>query len=208
LIYLIRVILHDAVEIPKLAPASEVANVIVSNNTVTTECAAPIAAILFEFDGAVSPTLLTDMEMVHNDNKVLVWSRDGNSFTNAEILSFTGDAELASVTAVDYDTRELKTSITAKVAPAAFTLHQAYPNPFNPYTNLRFVLPEAMRYSLKIYNVAGQLVRSYESVGSAGLNAVAWDGNDNSGNEVSSGVYFYKLTASSFSATKKMIMLK
>jgi flagellar hook assembly protein FlgD len=73
---------------------------------------------------------------------------------------------------------------------------------------LRFDLPEVMSYSLKIYNVAGQLVRSFDGVGSASLNVVTWDGRDNGGDEVSSGVYFYRLTAGSFSATEKMVMMK
>jgi hypothetical protein len=206
LVYLIRVILHDAVEIPKLTPSSEVANVIVYNGTISTECAAPIGAILFEFDSAVNPTLLADMEMVHKGNKVLVWSSTGGSFTSAEVL--TVDAELVSVSAVDRDSRELNTTITAKVAPTAFALHPAYPNPFNPFVNLSFNLPEAMNYSLNIYNVAGQLVRSYSGVGSQSLNVVTWDGNDKAGNEVSSGIYFYKLTAAGFSATEKMVMMK
>ncbi|MCK4404538.1 MAG: hypothetical protein KAW02_05550 [candidate division Zixibacteria bacterium] len=104
LVYLIRVILHDAVEIPKLAPCSEVAQVIVYNNVITTECASPIGAILFEFDSAVVPTLLaTNMEMVNKNNKVLVWSREGNSIEKtAEVLSFEGDAELVSVTAESF----------------------------------------------------------------------------------------------------------
>jgi hypothetical protein len=206
LVYLIRVILHDAVEIPKLTPSSEVANVIVYNGTISTECAAPIGAILFEFDSAVNPTLLADMEMVHKGNKVLVWSSTGNSFTSAEVL--TADAELVSVSAVDRDSRELATTITAKVAPTAFALHPAYPNPFNPFVNLSFDLPEVMNYSLRVYNVTGQLVRSFEGVGNASLNVVTWDGKDEAGNEVSSGVYFYKLTAGGFSATEKMVMMK
>jgi hypothetical protein len=123
-------------------------------------------------------------------------------------MSFTGEAELVSVSAVDYDTRMLETNITFKAAPATFALHPAYPNPFNPFTNLSFTLPEAVSYRLNVYNVAGQLVRSYESVGTAGLNVVRWDGKDNAGNDVSSGVYFYKLIAGSFSATQKMVMMK
>jgi hypothetical protein len=206
LVYLIRVILHDAVEMPKLTPSSDIANVIVYNGTISTECASPIGAILFEFDSAVNPTLLADMEMVTKDNKVLVWSSAGNTFSNAEVLSV--DAELVSVTAVDRDSRELETTITAKVAPSSFALHAAYPNPFNPFTNLSFNLPEAMSYSLRIYNVAGQLVRTLDGVGSQNLNVVTWDGKDNSGSEVSSGVYFYKLTAAGFSATEKMVMMK
>jgi flagellar hook assembly protein FlgD len=61
---------------------------------------------------------------------------------------------------------------------------------------------------MNIYNVAGQLVRSYEGMGNVGLNLITWDGKDNEGNAVSSGVYFYKLSAGSFTATSKMIMLK
>ena len=208
LMYLIRVILNDAVAIPKLAPSSDVANVIVYNNTITTECASPIGAILFEFDGAVVPTLLADMEMANKDNKVLVWSKNGNTITTVEVLRFAGDAELVSVKAVGYDTRELLTSITAKVAPTAFALNPAYPNPFNPFTNLSFTLPEAVNYSLKIYNVAGQMVRGYEGSGSVGLNVVTWDGKDNAGVDVASGIYFCKLAAGSFSATQKMVMMK
>jgi flagellar hook assembly protein FlgD len=65
-----------------------------------------------------------------------------------------------------------------------------------------------MDFNLKIYNVAGRLVRSYSGVGSQSLNVITWDGKDNSGTEVSSGIYFYKLTAASFSATEKMVMMK
>jgi hypothetical protein len=208
LVYLIRVILHDAVAIPKLTPSDEVANVIVSGRTISIQCAAPVGAILLEFDAAVNPTLLADMEMVNKDNKVLVWSSKGKSFNTAEVLSFEGDAELATATAVDRDSRELSTNITGKVAPLTFALHPAYPNPFNPFTNLSFTLPEDVNYSLKIYNVTGQLVRTYEGMGSVGLNAINWDSKDNAGVEVASGVYFYKLTAADFSATEKMVMMK
>jgi hypothetical protein len=154
----------------------------------------------------VNPTLLADMEMVHKGNKVLVWSSTGMSFTSAQVL--TADAELVSVSAVDRDSRELATTITAKVAPTAFALHPAYPNPFNPFVNLSFNLPEAMNYNFNIYNVAGQLVRSFEGVGSRNLNQITWDGRDHKGDEVSSGVYFFKLTAGGFSATEKMVMMK
>jgi hypothetical protein len=210
LVYLIRVILHDAVEIPKLAP-STVANVIVSNGIITVE-GANVGAILFEFDGAVNPTLLANgMEMVAGTNKVLVYMSPttGQSLDAAsEVISYAGDAKLVSVEAVDRDTRVLTTTITAKVAPTTFALNPAYPNPFNPFTNLSFTLPEAANYSMKIYNVAGQLVRSYDGTGAAGLNVITWNGKDNAGNDVSSGVYFFKLIAGKYSATEKMVMMK
>jgi hypothetical protein len=208
LVYLIRVILHDAVEIPKLAPSSDVASLIVSDGVVTAECASPIGALLFEFTGAVEPTLLAEnMEMLSKDSKVLVWSREGNSIENAQVISFAG-AELVSVAAVDRDSRVLETTITARITPVAFALHAAYPNPFNPFTNLSFSLPEAASYSLNIYNVAGQLVRSYQGAGTVGLNVVLWDGKDNAGVEVASGVYFCRLIAAGNSATAKMVMMK
>jgi hypothetical protein len=210
LIYLIRVIQHDATPFPKLGPSSDIANLIVSDGRITVECASAIGGLLFEFDGKVAPTLLnTDMELLANEGKVLVWSSEGHCINAgaSQILSVSG-ANLTSVMAVDREGRDLATTINAKVTPTTFALHPAYPNPFNPYTNLSFTLPNAVFYSMNIYNVAGQLVKSYEGMGTVGLNVITWDGKDNAGNEVSSGVYFCKFSAGSFSATNKMVMLK
>jgi hypothetical protein len=210
LIYLIRVIQHDATPLPKLGPSSDIANVVVSDGRITVECASAIGGLLFEFDGKVNPTLLnTDMELLSKEGKVLVWSSEGNSINAgaSEILSVTG-AQLVSVIAVDREGRDLATTINAKVTPTTFALHPAYPNPFNPYTNLSFTLPNAVFYSMNIYNVAGQLVKSYEGMGTVGLNVITWDGKNNAGNDVSSGIYFCKFSAGSFSATNKMVMLK
>jgi hypothetical protein len=202
------VILHDAVEIPKLAPSSEIANVIVYNNTISTECAAPIAAMLFEFDGAVEARVLANMEMIHNGNKVLVWSRNGNSFTAAEVLSFAG-AELVSVSAVDYHTREVQTSITAKVAPAAFALHPAYPNPFNPQTQISYYLPRDCQVRLTIYNLLGRRVKTlFDGHQDAGMHTLIWDGRTDGGSQLSSGIYFYRLQADNFLQTRKMTLMK
>jgi hypothetical protein len=210
LIYLIRVIQHDAVAFPKLGPSSDVANVIVSDGKITVECASAIGGLLFKFDGAVTPTLLNaNMELLSNEGNVLVWSSAGHSINAgaSQLLTVSG-AKPVSVIAVDREGRDLATTITTKLAPTTFTLHPAYPNPFNPNTNLSFTLPTAVSYSLNIYNVAGQLVRSYEGMGNVGLNVIPWDGKDNAGNDVSSGVYFCKLIAGSFTATNKMVMLK
>ena len=208
LIYLIRVIQHDATAYPKLGPSVDVANLIVSADKITVECASPIGGLLFEFAGKVNPTLLNaNMEILSNENKVLVWSSAGHSINGAsEILGVSGN--LVSVIAVDREGRELNTTITSKVAPTSFALNPAYPNPFNPSTNLSFTLPTATAYKMSIYNVAGQLVRSYDGAGFVGLNVITWDGKDNSGSEVSSGVYFYKLIAGTFTATNKMVMMK
>ena len=92
-----------------------------------------------------------------------------------------------------------------------FFLKEAAPNPFNPTTNIRFGIKERGNITLKVYNVAGQLVRTLvnevRTPRPEGFE-VTWDGRNNSGTAVSSGVYFYKLSTSNFSQTKKMVLLK
>lgn len=78
-----------------------------------------------------------------------------------------------------------------------------YPNPFNPTTTISFSLGEKSDYKLTVYNVTGQVVRSFEGIADAGEQAVVWDASSNS-----SGVYFYKLEAGDLTATKKMVLLK
>lgn len=93
--------------------------------------------------------------------------------------------------------------------PTEFALSQNVPNPFNPTTNISFALPKDANVSLTIYNVLGQQVKNLvDQPMRAGNQTVTWDGTDNTGRSVASGVYFYKLKADAFSATKKMLMLK
>jgi flagellar hook assembly protein FlgD len=92
---------------------------------------------------------------------------------------------------------------------AAFELSQNYPNPFNPTTNIKYQLPQAVQVSLTIYNMLGQEVRKLVNTQQpAGYHTVVWDGRDNSGRLVPSGVYHYRLQAGSFTMTKKMLMAK
>jgi hypothetical protein len=95
------------------------------------------------------------------------------------------------------------------VLPTEYALSQNVPNPFNPSTNISFALKADSKVSLSIYNVLGQHVRTLvDDYMRAGLQTVTWDGTDKVGSTVASGVYFYKLNANEFSATKKMLMLK
>jgi hypothetical protein len=95
------------------------------------------------------------------------------------------------------------------VIPETFGLSQNYPNPFNPDTNIRIKLPEDARVEILIFNVLGRRVRTLINTDlSAGNHLFRWDGTDDKGSRVSSGVYFYKIVASSFSATKKMMLLQ
>ena len=93
--------------------------------------------------------------------------------------------------------------------PTQFELLQNVPNPFNPTTEVEFALPKAGKVNLSVYNVLGQhVVNLVDDYMNAGYQSVTWYGTDYAGNEVASGVYFYKLRADGFSATKKMLLLK
>jgi hypothetical protein len=93
--------------------------------------------------------------------------------------------------------------------PKVFSLSQNYPNPFNPKTIIRFGLPKDSWVNLDIYNVLGQKVKTLvDERLNAGMKEVEWDGKDDKGFEVSSGIYFYKIKAGDFSDIKKMVMLK
>jgi hypothetical protein len=99
------------------------------------------------------------------------------------------------------------------IDPLVFSnrLENAYPNPFNPTTTIRYSIASAGHVSLKIYNAAGQLVRTLvdeEQAPRAEGFSIPWDGANDSGQSVASGVYFYKLTAKGFNETKKMVLLK
>lgn len=93
--------------------------------------------------------------------------------------------------------------------PKEYTLWQNYPNPFNPNTIIRFTLPKASRVSMKIYNIMGQLVKEVlDEELPSGVHTVTWSGDNESGKEVASGIYFYVVKAGDFRAAKKMVLLR
>ena len=99
----------------------------------------------------------------------------------------------------------------APAEPGEYALHQNFPNPFNIECQIAYQLPEAGEISLIVYNLLGQRVRVLaEGKRQAGYYQVAWDGRDDSGREVSSGVYCSRLVVGDgkFTAVKKMVLLK
>ena len=93
--------------------------------------------------------------------------------------------------------------------PEEFKLCQNYPNPFNNNTVIEFRIPESALIGLKIYNLIGQEVKTLVSENyNAGTYKIEWDGTNNEGIRVNSGIYFYRLKAGSFTSLKKMVLLK
>ncbi|MBW6513475.1 MAG: T9SS type A sorting domain-containing protein [Candidatus Syntrophosphaera sp.] len=88
-------------------------------------------------------------------------------------------------------------------------LHQNYPNPFNPETTISFDMPASGHANLSVYNVKGQLVKTLvnENLG-FGRQSFVWNGTDNNGQAVTSGLYFYRLTAGGSVETNRMMLMK
>jgi len=92
--------------------------------------------------------------------------------------------------------------------PTEYALHQNHPNPFNTETVIKYQLPKPGKVSLKIYNSIGQQIRTLvEEIKQAGEYEIHWDGIDENGSKVSSGIYIYRLQAGEFVSIKKMLFL-
>lgn len=90
-----------------------------------------------------------------------------------------------------------------------FVLHPASPNPFNPSTTIRYEIPKTGQVQLTVFNMLGQVVRALVNEEKrAGTYSVEWDGRNDAGNVVGSGVYLYRLQAGSSARTMKMILMK
>ncbi len=212
LVYLLRVVVGDALPFPKLAAFSATAEVAIQNGTLSTISSDAIGAMYLTYDieGTVSVTSNTSMKVdyAERDGKlhVLVWAGLDNMsnsipYGTNELLTVTG-AELNSVEVADYFGNLMNVRVEKSALPTEFALSQNTPNPFNPLTKIGFDLPVSADWKLDIYNVNGQLVQSYNGT-NIGHVDVSWDAAN-----TASGIYFYKLTAGSFTETKKMVLMK
>jgi len=88
-------------------------------------------------------------------------------------------------------------------------LHNNYPNPFNPVTNISFSLPDELDIDLTVFNLKGQKVcQLAKGHYLSGEHSVTWDGTNDTGKAVASGMYLYKLNTGAQIISKKMLMLK
>lgn len=98
---------------------------------------------------------------------------------------------------------------TGLSVPQSFALHQNHPNPFNPSTSISYDLPQLADVNLIIYDISGREIKTLiQTTQSAGTYSVQWDGSDDSGEKLSTGVYLCRIGAGGFSKTIKMVYLK
>jgi len=93
--------------------------------------------------------------------------------------------------------------------PKTFNLFQNHPNPFNPGTSINYILPEKVDVKIAVFNLRGQQIRILQNkVQKSGYHTVRWNGCDEVGNKVVSGIYLYQIKAGDFICTRKMALMK
>ncbi|MCF7911862.1 MAG: T9SS type A sorting domain-containing protein [Candidatus Cloacimonetes bacterium] len=152
----------------------------------------------WSFDFVSGTEILIDISVIYNSSPgsadiTLFWSAAGIDNIRQDFTFRTEDF-------VDvYDN---------EIIPAAVLGHN-YPNPFNPETTITYNLSSGTTAELSIYNLKGELVRSFgKSRQEAGEHYIIWDGKDNQNHDLSSGMYLYKLNVAQDSYTRKMILIK
>ncbi len=118
-----------------------------------------------------------------------------------------------SVLSVDVVIEHVQTNADGVIIPVKTELSGNYPNPFNPTTTIKFGLKEDCDVNIKIYNIKGSVVKTLvDGQINAAYHEIIWDGKDNAGRQVGSGLYFYKMVSEGnsgrYTSTKKMILLK
>jgi hypothetical protein len=157
-------------------------------------------------------------KLTPTDSTSLTISTTAETDTGWYTLTITGQRMLAKFNGLVHSIQvKLKVNEASDVgewadnpnAPKSFALFQNQPNPFNPETKISYYLPRACQAKLTIYNVLGQRVKTlFDGHQEAGMQNLTWNGRDDDGNQLSSGIYFYRLQADDFIQTRKMSLVK
>jgi hypothetical protein len=214
LVYLLRIITGDQAPLGEgtaVTPASH-ASIELKGHLVNLTTPEALGAIVLTFKGEGKLTPMTDFTVMQNsangETKAIVYTMTKKvGIESGSLFSVSGTLVPVSAEAATYDAQSINVDVAG--LPKTWSLSQNYPNPFNATTQISFALPQAGNVALKIYNVAGQLVKSFNQEMQAGNHTITWDGINSKGDVVASGVYFYKLDVDKqFSKTLKMTLLK
>ncbi len=162
-----------------------------------------------EFDAV--PDIFSEASLYIVSNSGATW--DSCAFVSRDTAANSVDCRVTAlsqfiIVGTDQEPTEVADDILDGL-PRDFQLAQNYPNPFNPVTEIEFTLPVRSRARLSIYNVLGRSVRTViDRELPAGTHRVVWDGKDDNGRWVATGVYLYRLTAGDYSSAKKMLLIK
>jgi hypothetical protein len=156
----------------------------------------------------------SDIEGIGDDLAIYRWESEGWRYIGGSVQGTEGSITTLIDRLGDYQIQAGPHDGKSASLPSTFSLSQNYPNPFNPRTSIQYsvVSDQSLPHvSLKVYNILGQEIRMLvDEVQNTGLYTVTWDGRDNRGTRVASGVYFYRLRVDGgrWSETKKMILMQ
>ena len=140
-------------------------------------------------------------------NDEIIPAELGTSFEDGTALP--GHSYLYRIGAVSKEGETYSQSFSITLPPKPTTLYQNYPNPFNPSTNITFYLPKQQHVTVAIYDVKGGKIRTLvEGATSVGRHVIQWDGRNDNGGQVGSGVYYYRLKAGKDILTKKLVIVR
>jgi len=164
--------------------------------------------IVFQYHTIDNPASTNNYATVGIENHL---QNDGVLYTYANIYPATASPLTAGL-AIKFTTNAPDNYVSNDeqiITPISLKLHQNYPNPFNPTTTIAFDLPSEGNVRLDIFNIKGQKVKTLtNSHFTSGFHQAVWNGLDDQGKQVSSGIYFYKLTHENGQMMKKMILMK
>ena len=139
------------------------------------------------------------------DSGIALFINEGDTLINLSQNKYIGSAP--DIGACEFGTISIEDYLF--LAPKEFSLYQNYPNPFNPETTINYELPEQSQVLINIYDILGREIRTLvNDFQDAGYKSVIWDGTDEFGRSVGTGIYLYQIKASGFTQTKKMVLLK
>ena len=142
---------------------------------------------------------------------ILFYGLNGETLSGnkVELLNVSEDYQINSIIVSNIISNPMEIN-KADAIPRTFTLNQNFPNPFNPSTNIDFILGQEELISLNIYDINGRFVHSLteNTLFPSGHHNIVWNGKNSSGSQVPSGIYFYKLTGNTQTITKKMVLMK
>ncbi len=177
----------------------------------------PVTSLVVNPNNVQNLFIGTDLGIFSTTDSGVNWVVDGSGMSNVPVSDLRYRASDNKIFAATHGRGLFSAVIPGATGvdnantklPASFELSQNYPNPFNPSTNIQYSLPESRNIRMVIYDISGKeiktLVNSFEE---AGQHNITWDGTNNKNLKVSSGVYFYTLSAGNLNLTKKLILLK
>lgn len=177
----------------------------------------PVNCLIINPNNSVNLYAGTDLGIFSTTDGGINWVQDVNGMGDVSVADMNYRSSDNTIFAATHGRGMFSASLSGATSvsvadnqiPNSFELSQNYPNPFNPSTTIRYALPEGRNVKIIVYDINGKeittLINDYQN---AGIHNIVWNGKNNSGQQVVSGIYFYNMQAGNFSQTKKMILLK